>query len=94
MKEITKNSIICRSTEVVFNKLDEEIMMMSIENSEYYGLDNIGSRVWEILANPSTFSQIIEILMKEFEVTEENCFADVKEFLKSLDEKKLITISQ
>jgi hypothetical protein len=94
MKEITKSSIISRSKEIVFNKLDDEIMMMSIKNSEYYGLDNIASRVWEILANPSTLSQIVKTLMEEFEVSEESCYTDITEFLKALDEKNLIEISQ
>ena len=92
MNEITKNSLLCRSDEIVFNKLDEEIMMMSIKNSEYYGLDDIGSRIWEILVDPSTFSGIVEILLKEYEVSGEFCSADVLEFLKALDEKKLIVI--
>jgi hypothetical protein len=94
MKEITKSSIISRSKEIVFNKLDDEIMMMSIKNSEYYGLDNIASRIWELLANPSTLSQIVEKLSEEFEVSEDTCYTDVTEFLKALDEKNLIVISQ
>jgi hypothetical protein len=94
MKEISKNSIISRSPEIVFNKLDEEIMMMSIKNSEYYGLDNIASRVWEILTKPSTLSEIVETLLEEYEVSEDRCYADVTEFLMALEEKKLIEISK
>ena len=93
MLEITNNSVISRSNEVVFSKLDDEIMMMSIKNSEYYGLDDIGSRIWEILLNPSTFNEIIKTLLKEFEISEEECSADVLEFLRALKDKNLVLIS-
>ncbi len=93
MNEINNQSIISRQTEIVFNKLDDEIVMMSIKNGEYYGLDNIGSRIWEIIEKPVSFNQIIIILKEEFDVTEEKCTIDVKEFLGMLEIKNLIKIS-
>jgi len=42
--EITEGSIICRKINLVFNKLDDEVVMLSMENNEYYGLNIIGSR--------------------------------------------------
>ena len=91
MKEF-KDKIISRSEGVVFNKLDDELVMMSLANSEYYGLDNIGSQIWEIIEQPVSFNDIIATLIKKYDVSEENCIADIQEFLTVLFDKNLIII--
>lgn len=92
MPEIKENSIISRQTDIVFNKLDDEIVMMSIKNAEYYGLDNIGSRIWEIIEKPTSLKQLLELLLNEFDVNEEKCKSDVIEFLVALEKKNIIKI--
>jgi hypothetical protein len=92
MTEMKNDSIIYRQTDIVFNKLDDEIVMMSIKNGEYYGLDNIGSRIWEIIENPVSVTQIVDILKDEFNVTADQCKIDVNEFLDMLLKKNLIQI--
>lgn len=94
MIDIENDSIISRHSEIVFNKLDDEIVMMSVQNGEYYGLDNIGSRVWEIIEKPVSFMQIISVLEEEYKVLEEQCINDVKEFLILLKKKDLIYINK
>ena len=91
MKEF-KDKIISRSEGIVFNKLDDELVMMSIANSEYYGLDNIGAQIWEIIEQPVSFNEIVTLLIKKYDVSEENCSADVQKFLSELLGKNLITI--
>jgi hypothetical protein len=92
MDQVNENIIISRQKDVVFNKLDDEIVMMSIKNGEYYGLDNIGSRIWEIIEKPVSVRQIIDILKDEYSVSESQCKNDVNEFLDILLKKDLIQI--
>jgi hypothetical protein len=92
MKEIHDYAIIKRQSDLVFSKIDDEVIMMSIKNGEYYGLDNIGSRIWEIIEKPVTLIEIVEILKNEYEVTEEQCRSDVIGFLSALINKGLIII--
>ena len=77
---------------MVSSSMDGETVMMSIENGEYYGLDPIGSRIWEIIENPIEVTKLIEMLLDEFEVSREQCQEDTLEFLNHLFEKKLLTI--
>jgi hypothetical protein len=92
MTEIKNDSIIYRQTDIVFNKLDDEIVMMSIKNGEYYGLDNIGSRIWEIIEKPVTLIQLVHKLKEEYNVEIQQCENDVIEFLEMLLKKNLIQI--
>jgi len=77
---------------MVTTKMDGEIVMMSIDNGEYYGLDRVGSRIWEIIEKPVLVNALIDTLLDEFEVGREQCEMDTFEFLNQLFEKKLLLI--
>jgi hypothetical protein len=91
----TKNAIgpdtlLQRKGDLLFNQIDGEVVMLSVENSEYYGMDRVGSRIWELLEKPLTFKQLVGALMEEYEVSEEQCTADTLAFLNKLSDKKII----
>ena len=88
--EITLHTTIQRKINLVSSKIDNEIVMMSVENGEYYGLDEIGSRIWEIIEQPITTEYLILMLMEEFEVNREDCEKDTFEFLHDLRAKMLL----
>ena len=92
MANISNVSIISRNENMLFSKLDDELVMMSIQNNEYYGLDNIGTRIWEIIEKPISFSDLMKIILDEYEVNENECKEDILEFLNLLMEKKAIVI--
>lgn len=90
MSAINLNSTIKRNPELVASDMDGETVMMSIENGEYFGLDPVGSRIWELIENPIRIDQLIDLLLDEFEVSREQCELDTLDFINQLLEKKLI----
>ena len=91
-KQLTEASVIARSSELVSSDIDGEVVMMSIENGKYYGLDLVGSRIWEVLENPLPVSDLIDQLLVEFEVDRETCEKDVMYFLQKLDDDDMLEI--
>ncbi|PLX01295.1 MAG: PqqD family protein [Marinilabiliales bacterium] len=89
---ITADTKIQRKQDIVFNRMDNEVVMLNLEKGEYYGLDEIGSRIWDIIEDEISFQNLIQKLMEEFEVEESMCAADTKDFLMDLHEKKLLVI--
>ena len=87
---IAGNQMLKRHPDMVFSHIDDEVVMMSIETGEYYGLNPVASIIWELLEKPNTFNQLIELLMNEFEIDESTCQKDVTLFLNQLIEKKLV----
>ncbi|NMB71392.1 MAG: lasso peptide biosynthesis PqqD family chaperone [Bacteroidales bacterium] len=79
-----------RNPDLIFSDMDGETVMMSIQNGEYYGLDEVGSRIWQLLENPESAETLTQKLIEEYEVSQETCLSDVMEFLNILAEKKLI----
>jgi hypothetical protein len=92
MNIIHNQSIIQRSNKLVSSNMDGETVMMSIENGEYFGLNSVGSRMWELIENPIEVDALIELLIDEFDVSREQCEMETMEFLNHLLEKKLLSI--
>ena len=82
-----------KSPEILASEMDDELVMMSFENNAYYGLDSIGRAIWELLDSSMTPIALADCLIKEYDVTQEQCLNDILPFLETLLEKKLIVIA-
>jgi hypothetical protein len=87
------SSRVCRNPEMVSGNMDGETVMMSIVRGEYFGLDLIGSRIWEMIKQPVTIEALIEQLLTEYEIDRETCSRDVLDFLEQIQDKGLLLCS-
>ena len=90
---IAADAVFTRRRDLVASEIDGETVMMSIENSKYYGIDAIGSRIWQLLAQPHSANSICEIMRREYEVPEADCLRDVLAFMNRLRQERLIESS-
>jgi hypothetical protein len=91
--EIGPETLLQRNNELLFNDINGEIVMLSIENGEYYGMNKIGSAIWKLIEKPIRYEVLIEQLLLSFNISKEICLADTSIFLKDLFHKKLIAFS-
>lgn len=89
---IDLNTRVSQKPEVITSEIDGETVMMNIGTGRYIGLNSVGSRIWQLLEQPSTTREIIEVLSDEYHVSEEMCRKDVLEYIQELYESKLITL--
>ena len=89
---LTDNTVVSRTLEVVAADMDGETVMISIENGKYYGLNVIGSRIWELLAGPQSVAQMVQLLGDEYDVERERCRKDVLDFLNYLVGENLVKL--
>jgi hypothetical protein len=85
-------NVIARSAEPVEAEIDGEVVMMSLRRGKYYGLDAIGTRIWQLLGTPSTVAAICDVLQQEFDVDTETCSRDVVALLEQLAAEGLIEV--
>ncbi len=89
---LDKNSKIERSDSVIQSEIDGEVVMMSIENGQYYGLDPIASQIWALIETPKTVKLICEELLAKYDVSREKCEADVMGFLNEMSTYNIISV--
>ena len=90
---ITTESYIKRNNEVFASEIDNEVVMMNVESGKYYGMDAIGSRIWELIKEKVQVTEVIETLLEEYDVSWEQCRKDVLDFLNELYAQNLVEVS-
>ena len=93
MPELNLSTIVCRHDDILSSSIDEETILLSIENSKYYGIDPVGSTIWQIMETPISLESIITALQSQYNVPRKQCHDDVFQFVESLLKKNLITAS-
>lgn len=78
------------SPEVLFQEVNGEIVLLDLEAETYFGLNESGAVVWQLLQKELNVEQIIEHLLSEFDVTPETAGKDVRELLEQLEKAQLV----
>ena len=74
--------------------MDEECVLLDLKSESYFGLDQVGTRIWQLLKDGSDLQSIFDTLLTEYEVEEEELKKDLQEHLTQLVEAGLISLSQ
>ena len=74
------------------SRVQGEVVMMSLETNNYYGLGQVGSRIWELLAQPTDLATVVSALQQEFRVDAETCLCDVTDFVQALLREGLVIL--
>ena len=90
---INLDTVINKNLEIDDTDLDGEKVMMNLDKGEYFMMNEVGSRIWEIISEPINVKEIINTLRNEYEVDEETCKDTVIEFLGRLNHADLISIN-
>jgi len=88
-----KSGTIRASKDQVSCVLDGETVILLQSTGKYFGLNEVGSRVWEIVQTPCTFDGIVSRLTDEFAVNREKLELDVDRLLLEMLKAKLIEVS-
>ena len=90
--ELSAASIVVRNEGLLSAEVDGELMAMSVERGMCYGLNAIGTRIWTLIAEPRSISDLCAQLRQEFDVQEEECWRDVVDLLEELRAEGLATV--
>lgn len=77
---------------VIYRELSGEIVLLNLQSGVYYGLDAVGSRIWQLLAQQRKLEDVCAIMLDEFEVPADVLRADVTRLLGELSDKGLVSM--
>jgi len=92
MATLTPNSLVVRSGDFIASTVDDDLVMMSLEKGIYYGLDTIGSQIWEHIAEPISVNDLCHKLTDQYEVDSAQCQEDVLAFLNEMLIEEMIHV--
>jgi hypothetical protein len=82
--------VVSRPPEVVFERLDDEVLLLHPDTGNYVSLNATGSELWEMLEAPTSVEGLVGRLVTTRKVDAERAQADVRSFLTTLLERGLI----
>lgn len=74
-------------------RLGEEVVILGLRDSAYYGLAEVGARIWDLLQTPRTLADIVDILVAEYEVNAERAADDLRMLIGQLQSRGLVAIT-
>ena len=77
-------SVICR-------ELSDETVLLNIESGVYYGLDAVGTRVWQLIMQGRTIANVCDTMIEEYEVAAQVLHADVTRLVGELHDRGIVT---
>lgn len=76
--------------QVIAQRASSDLLLFNMRDGNYYSLDEVGCRIWELCDGTRTVDQIVDTLAAEYEAPEETLRQDAVELLEHLRKGKLI----
>ena len=73
-------------------ELEGEAVLPDINSGQYFGLNEVGVRIMDLLKEPSSIQAVIEVLIQEFEVEDDQLRDDIVVFLEDMAKHELIQV--
>lgn len=78
--------------DVLMRELDGESVILDLASENYYGLDDIGTRIWQLLNSSNTVQEAYDSLLLEYDVEPKRLQQDMQELITQLVAKDLLRI--
>ena len=79
-----------RASDLLAADVGDEMVALDADAGHCYGFNSVAASVWRQLDQPRSFSAIKQSLMEEYDVTEEQCEADLAELLEDFVDKGIV----
>ncbi len=77
---------------VLLRELDEESLFLNLESECYFGLDDVGTRMWAALTEASSIQEAYEALLAEYDVPPEILERDLTALIEKLSQHGLVEL--
>jgi hypothetical protein len=90
--ELTEHSIVMAAERQVSSDLGGEVAILDLDAGMYYGLDDVGSRIWDLVHEPRSVGEVQTVILKEYDVDPASGRRDVLTLLQELADKGLVEV--
>lgn len=80
-------------THVMSRQVGDETVILDLGSGTYFGLDPVGARIWQLLAEGSQLEDVVTTLLGEFDVAEGRLRDDTRKLVDELITRGLIEVA-
>ena len=86
------NQTIALSPDVISQEVSGETVLLDLESENYFGLDEVGTRIWQLIKETDDLNAIYNTLMGEYEVSGDRLQQDLNVLLTEIEGLGLIIL--
>lgn len=94
MHPMNLNQTIILSPDVISQEVSGETVLLDLESENYFGLDEVGTRIWQLIKETNNLKTIYDTLLSEYDVQEDRLQQDLDTLLSEISGLGLITLEQ
>ena len=80
------------SQHVLVRELQGESVLLNLDSEAYFGLDEVGTRMWRVLTSAPSIEAAVETLFAEYAVDRDQLRADLARFVAKLTDAGLVDL--
>ena len=88
------NQTITLSPDVISQEVSGETVLLDLESENYFGLDEVGTRIWQLIKETNDLETIFNTLLAEYDVSEERLQGDLDALLGEIAGLGLVKLEQ
>lgn len=77
---------------VLIRFLDQESVLLNLDTEKYFGLDAVGTRMWQVVTGAPNLETALAQLLEEYDAPAEQLRTDLAKLLEHLIENGLIAL--
>lgn len=89
---LTMDTIVQRDQEIIAAEADQDLVMVSIATGSYYGVSSVARAIWEAIEHPKKISDVVDDLVKSYQVDRDVCKEQTLSFLEMLSNEGLLRV--
>lgn len=90
MTGITRETRVCRSSDLLTTEVDGETVMMNVETGHYHSLDAIGGDIWARLEHQTTPAALAAALARDYDAPRDTIERDILNLLNEMAAQGLV----
>jgi hypothetical protein len=91
--EISLDTIVVASKNQVAADLNDEVVILSLSEGQYYGLNAVGAKIWAAIQSPTPVAEVLDQLLRDYpDVESERCTRETLALLEQMLQASIIEI--
>ncbi|RLA47542.1 MAG: PqqD family protein [Gammaproteobacteria bacterium] len=88
------NRTITLSPDVISQEVSGETVLLDLDTENYFGLNEVGTRTWQLIKSTGDLQAVYDTLLAEYEVSEARLKQDLDTLLTEIERLGLITLGE
>jgi hypothetical protein len=68
MRALSLADSVTINPDVLFRELDGEAVLLNLDAGVYYGLDPVGTKIWELIGEYGSLQSVFDAMLREYDV--------------------------